>query len=233
MTRPVAVVTGARGVLGRSVVEHLAEEGYHVIAHSGRRDDTGKLPAALVLSGDLGDPQACERIRARVDRVDLLVNNAASQEVAETASLGTEQWRAMLDATFLSAVHLTSALLDAMPAGAAVVNVSSVEASSAFPRHAHYAAAKAALESYTRSLALDLGPRGIRVNAVAPGLIDRPGLAEDWPEGHAWWARSSPLGRPVVAAEVASAVIFLARATGISGVVLPVDGGWSASARLG
>lgn len=228
----VAVVTGARGVLGRAVIGRLAGEGYRVIAHS-RSQLEGDLPAALTLSGDLSDASTCDRIRSAVDRVDLLVNNAASQQVAETASLGPDDWRDMMQATFLSAVQLTSALVDAMPEGASVVNVSSVEASSAFPRHAHYAAAKAALESYTRSLSLDLAGRGIRANAVAPGLIDRPGLAEEWPEGHAWWVSASPLARPVRADEVAEAIAFLARASGISGVVLPVDAGWSASARLG
>jgi 3-oxoacyl-[acyl-carrier protein] reductase len=139
----------------------------------------------------------------------------------------------MLDSTFLSAVQLTMALRPVMSAGASIVNVSSIEAQAAFPRHAHYAAAKAALESFTRSSALDWAAAGIRVNAVAPGLVDRPGLADDWPEGWAWWQRACPLGRPILPAEVADAVAFLAGAGGVSGVVLPVDGGWSASARLG
>jgi NAD(P)-dependent dehydrogenase (short-subunit alcohol dehydrogenase family) len=80
---------------------------------------------------------------------------------------------------------------------------------------------------------MEWGAAGVRVNAVAPGLIDRPGLDLDWPEGVAWWRRTSPLGRPVTPDEVADAVLFLADASGVAGVVLPVDGGWSASGRLG
>lgn len=231
MSRRVAVVTGARGVIGRATVARLVEDGFKVVAHS--RDAVADLPSGVVsLSGDLADPAMAQCVAESVECVDLLVNNAASQVVGPLNALSSTSWADMLGATFLSAVNLSMALHPLMPAGASVVNVSSIEARSAFPNHAHYAAAKAALESFTRSTALEWAPAGIRVNAVAPGLVDRPGLAEDWPEGWDWWARTCPLGRPVLAAEVADAVSFLASATGVSGVVLPVDGGWSASARL-
>ena len=139
----------------------------------------------------------------------------------------------MIGATLMSAVNLAQAAHSTMGPGASIINISSVEATSPFPRHAHYAAAKAALESFTRSAAMEWGAAGVRVNAVAPGLIDRPGLDLDWPEGVAWWRRTSPLGRPVTPDEVADAVLFLADASGVAGVVLPVDGGWSASVQLG
>ena len=232
MSRQVAVVTGARGVVGRAVIARLIDDGYAVVAHS--RETVVDLPAGVVgLTGDLAHPGTAERVRASVKRVDLLVNNAASQVTGALDELTGSDWADMLGATFLSAVQLTMALRPVMSAGASVVNVSSIEAQAAFPRHAHYAAAKAALEAFTRSSALDWAAAGIRVNAVAPGLVDRPGLADDWPEGWAWWQRTCPLGRPILPAEVADAVAFLAGATGVSGVVLPVDGGWSASARLG
>ena len=232
MSRQVAVVTGARGVVGQAIVARLVDEGYAVVAHS--RGAVLDLPAGVVsLTGDLAHPEAAERVRESVERVDLLVNNAASQVTGTLDELTGSEWAEMLGATFLSAVHLTTALRPAMAAGTSVVNVSSIEAQSAFPRHAHYAAAKAALESFTRSSALEWAPAGIRINAVAPGLVDRPGLADDWPEGWSWWQQTCPLGRPILPAEVADAVAFLAGAGGVSGVVLPVDGGWSASARLG
>jgi NAD(P)-dependent dehydrogenase (short-subunit alcohol dehydrogenase family) len=202
------------------------------VAHS--REAVVDLPEGVVsLTGDLAHPEAAERVRESVERVDLLVNNAASQVTGALDELTGSDWAEMLGSTFLSAVQLTMALRPVMSAGASIVNVSSIEAQAAFPRHAHYAAAKAALESFTRSSALDWAAAGIRVNAVAPGLVDRPGLADDWPEGWAWWQRACPLGRPILPAEVADAVAFLAGAGGVSGVVLPVDGGWSASARLG
>jgi NAD(P)-dependent dehydrogenase (short-subunit alcohol dehydrogenase family) len=232
MSRQVAVVTGARGVVGRAVIARLIDDGYAVVTHS--REAVVDLPEGVVsLTGDLAHPEAAERVRESVERVDLLVNNAASQVTGALDELTESDWAEMLGATFLSAVQLTMALRPVMAEGASVVNVSSIEAQAAFPRHAHYAAAKAALESFTRSSALEWAPAGVRVNAVAPGLVDRPGLADDWPEGWSWWQRSCPLGRPILPAEVADAVVFLAGASGVSGVVLPVDGGWSASARLG
>lgn len=231
MSHRVAVVTGVRGGIGRAVIAQLVDRGYSVVAHS-REAVVDLPPDVMSVSGDLADPEVAERAGQSVDRVDLLVNNAASQVVGPLDTLTSSSWADMLGATFLSAVNLATALRPLMSAGASVVNVTSIEAGSAFPHHAHYAAAKAALESFTRSAALEWAPAGIRVNAVAPGLVDRPGLAEDWPEGWEWWQRTCPLGRPIHPVEVADAVCFLAAATGISGVVLPVDGGWSASARL-
>ena len=228
----VALVTGARGVVGRALIARLADEGFDVIAHS--RGEIGEPPAgALLLTGDLSDPAEARRVRDAVDRVDLLVNNAASQVVGGLDALAPADWTDMLGSTLLSAVQLSSVLRPVMPPGSSIVNVTSIEAGAAFPRHAHYAAAKAALESFTRSAALEWAADGIRVNAVAPGLIDRPGLAQEWPEGVEWWVRTCPLGRTIEPGEVADAVVLLASSTGVSGVVLPVDGGWSASARLG
>lgn len=227
MSRRVAVVTGARGVVGRACVDRLARDGYDVLAHSRE-----PIPGIDSLSGDLSDPAAAAAVRDRVDRVDLLVNNAASQITGGLDDLAPSDWAEMLGATLLSAVHLATHLRPVMAAGASVVNVSSIEAGAAFPHHAHYAAAKSALESFTRSAAVEWAPAGIRVNAVAPGLVDRPGLAQEWPEGVDWWQRTCPLGRTIRPDEVADAVAFLAVSSGVSGVVLPVDGGWSASARL-
>lgn len=230
MSDRVAVVTGARGVVGRAIIAGLAAQGYDVIGHS--REDMPDVDGATILSGDLADPATSTQIADYVGRVHLLVNNAASQVTGRLDDLGSTSWADMLGATLMSAVQLSTALRPAMPAGSSIVNVSSIEAAAAFPHHAHYAAAKAALESFTRSAALEWAAEGIRVNAVAPGLVDRPGLAEEWPEGWHWWRRTCPLGRAILPDEVADAVTWLAAATGVSGVVVPVDGGWSASARV-
>lgn len=231
MSRPLALVTGARGGIGRAIIDRLSLAGYDVIAHS-RSPLIDVTPAVRLLAGDLSDPDVARAVASQCGSVDLLVNNAADQSVAPLDDLSAADWIAMLGATFLSAVHLTSALRPNFSPGASVVNVSSIEAQAAFPRHGHYAAAKAALESFTRTAALEWAPDGVRVNAVSPGLVDRPGLAQDWPEGWEWWVRTCPAGRAIQPAEVADAVAFLAAATGVTGVVLPVDGGWSASSRL-
>ena len=222
MADRVALVTGASGNLGAAIVEQLALEGCAVGVHY-RSNHPRELEQLLTDRG----------VRHVLVPIDIVIDNAADQSVGRLDGLTSADWDRMMQATFLSAVHVTTRAVETMPDGGSIVTVSSVEALAAFPSHAHYAAAKAALVSYTRSLALELAPRRIRANTVAAGLIEREGLAQRWPQGHTWWTESAPLGRPVTAQEVAAAVAFLAseNAAGISGALLPVDGGWSASAR--
>ncbi|MDA2988711.1 MAG: SDR family oxidoreductase [Actinomycetota bacterium] len=245
--RKVVLITGASRNLGAAIARGCAKDGWNVAVHYRRaREQAETLTAglrsqgteAIAVQADLADDATSAQrvINEVVDhfgRLDGLVNNAADQTTAPLGDLTDDDWQRMLQANVIATTRLVRAALGALAPGGSVVNVSSVEASSAFPNHAHYAAAKAGLESFTRSLALELGPKGMRANAVAPGLIEREGLEAAWPEGHAWWSSVAPNGRPVTADEVAAAVAFLVgdQASGINGVVLPVDGGWSASAR--
>jgi NAD(P)-dependent dehydrogenase (short-subunit alcohol dehydrogenase family) len=107
------------------------------------------------------------------------------------------------------------------------VNVASIEGLRPAPEHSHYVAAKSGVLAYTRSAALELGPHGIRVNAVSPGLIWREGIEEAWPEGVASFRSRAPLGRLGRPEEVAEACLFLSspRASFITGANLVVDGG--------
>lgn len=244
MRRRVALVTGASGNLGAAIVQRLADDGCDVAVHYRSSHPEALLEHLtargirhLSVQADLVDAPSAYAMVDHVVRdlgpIDVLVDNAADQSVSALDQLSPDDWEEMLRATFLSAVHVTTRATETMPSGGSIVTVSSVEALTAFPAHGHYAAAKAALVSYTRSLALELAPRGIRANTVAAGLIERAGLAQSWPQGHVWWTSTAPLARPVTAAEVAHAVGFLASdaASGITGSLLPVDGGWLASAR--
>jgi NAD(P)-dependent dehydrogenase (short-subunit alcohol dehydrogenase family) len=107
------------------------------------------------------------------------------------------------------------------------VNVASIEGLKPAPAHSHYVAAKSGVLAYTRSAALELGPHGIRVNAVSPGLIWREGIEEAWPEGVASFRSRAPLGRLGRPEEIAEACLFLAspRASFVTGANLVVDGG--------
>lgn len=226
----VVLVTGSSGGLGRALMRAFAAD---ILIGQSRSADRGDVAGDLTLAADVD--RIVRKIVAEHGRIDVLVNNAADQMIGEPGPHDATRWAAMLDATLLAVVRLSQACVPHMPGGSAIVNVSSVESSLAFPDRGPYAGAKAGLEAFTRSLAVDLGPLRIRANAVAPGLIERDGLSAAWPEGHRAWTQQTPRGSIVSADEVAAAVHFLAgpEASGITGAVLPVDAGWSASARLG
>jgi NAD(P)-dependent dehydrogenase (short-subunit alcohol dehydrogenase family) len=111
--------------------------------------------------------------------------------------------------------------------GGAVVNIGSIEGLRPAPAHAHYGASKAALSHLTRAAALDLGPHGIRVNLVMPGLIWSPSLEAEWPDGVQRWLQAAPLGRLGRPEDVANACLYLASdaAAFVTGAELAVDGG--------
>ena len=124
---------------------------------------------------------------------------------------------------------IVKACLKIFKPGNAIVNITSVEAQFPFPNHSLYASSKAALTRYTELAAIELAALGVRCNAVAPGLIERDGLAQSWPEGLIKWNEKSPFKRPVTSLEVAKTVLFLLsnEASGITGISVIVDGGCS------
>lgn len=248
----VALVTGGTGGLGLVIARHLAGAGAAVAVH-GR--DQGGIDAVVTalraeghraagFSADLtqGAP-ACarlaQRVAAELGPISVLVNNAADQSLTPLDDGAGEAWRRVFEVNILAVAELSRVVavpVSAEPSGGVaggvrIVQIGSVEGLAPFPGHAAYAASKAALLSITASLATELAPT--RVNAVLPGLIERAGLAEQWPTGYDWWCSTAPLGRPVLAEEVAAAVLFLAshESSGITGASLVVDGGWSSSAR--
>lgn len=242
-----ALVTGATGGLGHAVAGALADAGLAVaLQHRGspdaaealRADLTARGVRAAVVRADLAVTDvegACSRllddVAAALDEPDVVVLSAGAQDLTAWEELDGPAWDAMYASTLRhTAVLLRQAAARMRPDSApAIVVVGSVEGLRAAPGHGSYAVFKAAVHHLVGAAAQELGPRGIRVVGVAPGLIDRPGLAEQWPQGHARWSAAAALGRPVTAAEVAATIAFLAApaASGITGVVVPVDAGWS------
>lgn len=219
------LVTGASGWIGEGIALALIAEGATVICHH-----RSQLPQSLEgqpeVRGDLTKVSDIERITAEVAKefasIDGLVNNAAAQPVSPFLKTTEDEYDLVMAAGLKSAFFLTQRLAPFMPGGS-VVNIASIEAEYTPPGHAHYGAAKAGLLSLTRTLAVEIAP--VRVNAVLPGLIDRPGLAQDWPEGVARWLERAPSGRLGTREEVAAAVTYLLGAQGVTGASLRVDGG--------
>lgn len=234
------LVTGASGHLGSAIARRLAEAGATVIVHANRnagraRDLGGQLDRGRVVVGDLTDPDVVAALFGDI-QPDLVVNNAAIQPVTPLSQLGEADWRAVqqtnLDAVF-SVTQAAARQWRAAGRPGAIVNIASIEGLDPATGHAHYASGKAGLLMFTRAAALEYGPDGIRVNAVSPGLIDREGLASEWPEGVGRWRERAPLGRLGVPNDVADAVLFLSSpaARWITGANLVVDGGMTAQSR--
>ena len=244
----VVLITGAGAGLGAVLARSFAAEGAVVVAHGRTIHSTAGVVAeieagggrATTVAGDLGGGEdvltgIVEEVQDRLGPVSVLVNNAADQRRTSLSEPGLDAWRQQFEVNLLAVAALTGLVCTRAPdrSQVSVVNVSSVEGLAPFPDHAAYAASKAAVISLTASAAGEFAPA--RVNAIAAGLIDRPGLAEAWPSGHRWWGSVAPAGRPVTAQEVASVAVFLASpaASGVTGATIPVDGGWSSSPRTG
>ena len=244
-----ALVTGASGNIGRGIARRLAEAGADVVVHyfrdeAGARRTADEITAADgkadVVRADLSSEEAAcrlfDELSAGNRAITCVVNNAAAQPVQPLPEMTGQAWRDMPAATLDSAFHVSQAAAGYLRKNrlpGSVVNIASIEGTDPAVGHAHYASSKAGLLMLTRACALEYGEDGIRFNAVSPGLIDREGLTESWPDGVRRWLDKAPLRRMVDAMDVSDAVLFLLSpaARWISGANLVVDGGMSAVSR--
>ena len=243
-----ALITGAGGGIGRGIALRFAQEGAAVALHCRTAVDAARALAAdirardtgaraVVLPGaDLTDEDACRRLVAEAaewggGRLDALVNNAGVQPVRELPGMSAADWRTVVDTNLTSVFACTQAAAEVMREhGGTITHIASVEARMPAPGHAHYSAAKAAVVMHARAAAQEYGPYSIRVNTVSPGLIDRDGLAQAWPDGVRRWREAVAVGRLGRPEDVGDACVFLASplASWITGHDLVVDGGVSA-----
>lgn len=246
----VALITGAADGIGAATAELFAEEGAAVVL--GDLDEAGAAAIrrrileaggrAIVVAADISKPADAEALTAAAasafGRLDILVNNAATF-VLEGIDATPAAWHRSLDVNVIGTAMVTRAAVEliAQSGGGAIVNLASISAFVAQPQFVTYSATKAAILQMTRNLALDLAPRGIRVNCVCPGTIltraSRDHMERTGTTLEQFLAAEAPkhlLNRVGQPREVAYAILFLAsdEASFITGTHLMVDGGYTA-----
>ncbi|GAA2090071.1 MULTISPECIES: SDR family oxidoreductase [Brevibacterium] len=239
-----ALITGADSGIGAAIAIAFAREGADVAlsylpAEEADAEDIRKVVEgagrkAFLFPGDLSDPVYCEElVRGAVRELgglDALVNNAGRQiAVEDLADLGDEQWQHTFDTNIRAIYRVTRAALPHLEAGSTIVSTTSVQAYQPSPHLLDYASTKAAINTFTKGLAQQLAPRGIRVNAVAPGPIWTPLQVSDGQPKEALphFGKNTPLGRAGQPTELAPAYVFLTspESSYVLGETLHVNGG--------
>lgn len=233
--RETAFVTGAARGIGRAIVERLAGEGYRVCAVD-RLDAVRDLAASLAAAGrdveahvrDIRDRAAIAALLESCAPLDVIVNNAAVTSTFPFDQLDEDHFREMFEVNVLAAFVVAQEGARRMRNGGRIVNIASRSFAGA-PQMAHYVASKTAVVGLTRAMAIDLSPRDIRVNAVAPGVVDTDMLHYMTPERQQAMLGLQLLGRIGQPDDIARAVSFLASRDNryMTGHVLVVDGGRS------
>ncbi len=244
LTDKVAVVTGASKGIGASIARHLAAEGAAVVVnYASSKTGADRVVSEITTTGgkaiavqaDMAKKTDIEQLFAETKkafgRLDILVNNAGIYEFSPLENVTEEFFHKQFDLNVLGLILATQAaarLFDS--AGGSVINISSVVSTLGFPNASVYSATKGAVDAITRSLAKELGPRGIRVNAINPGMVDTEGtqsagIAES--EMRKQVEAQTPLGRIGRPQDIAGAAVFLASpdSSWITGETLVISGG--------
>jgi NAD(P)-dependent dehydrogenase (short-subunit alcohol dehydrogenase family) len=238
-----ALITGGDSGIGRAVAIAFAREGADVaIVHLPEEQEDADSTVSLVreagrtavsIPGDVQDEQFCtsavDRALEELGGIDILVLNAAYQKNRDgIETIETAEFDRVFRTNLYSMMWITGALVPRLEPGASIISTTSIQAFNPSPGLIDYAMTKAAQVAFTKALAEELGPKGIRVNAVAPGPIWTPLIpATSWPDKLPTFGQDTPLGRAGQPAELAAAYVLLASddASYISGAILPVTGG--------
>ena len=244
----IALVTGGGRGIGRGIVDRFLEEGAQVAIVQRRSldDALAAHPRVAHVTADLSDPSAIatavEQVVERFGGIDVLVNNAGIMFERSVSEIRLDEWDLMMAVNLRTPLFLAQAVVPSMRerGGGSIVTIGSIEGIAANPQHAAYCASKAGVHGLTRAMAVDLGPDGIRCNAIAPGWIASdlsetylesqpdPAAARDAPN------RLHPVGRVGRPTDVGDLAVYLAsdRSGFLTGEVVVLDGGRTAKLPL-
>lgn len=235
----IALITGAAGGIGVVLAELLANSGASVVLADLDQDAIDESAKRLRAQGyeafaiqvDVADANSLDaliaQVRGRYGKIDFLVPSAGIYPESSVAEMPDDQWRLVQSINLEGVFLLIKRAIPLMSAGSAIVNLTSVAGHRGSQNHGHYAASKGGLIALTRTLALELGPQQIRVNAVSPGIIDTAMTAEARASHGEQWVAATPLGRDGTAQEVADVIAFLLSdaANFVHGEVVHANGG--------
>lgn len=246
LTNKKAVVTGASRGIGRGIALALAKQGADVVVnYNSKAEEAEKVVAeikamgrdAFAIQADVSQlvqvAKMFEEVKTKWGKLDILANNAGILSYGEFGKITEEQWDRLLDVNLKGQFLCAQEALKLMSAGAKIINISSVSSGGVgigFPQLTHYSASKGGVIGMTENMALELGPKGINVNAIAPGGIETDmsrGVMDNEQAKKAFLARV-PKGRMGQPQDIGAVAAFLAsdEADYVTGVTLYVDGGW-------
>ena len=234
MSRKKVLITGGARGIGEALTRAFAQADYAVYIHCGKsvaeaEELCAELPEAYFLSADLALPESVDAVARFCPDPDVLINNAGVSLTGLFDKIAPKAARKMYEINLFAPVMLTRALLPAMLSrGGCIINISSVFGETGGSCEVDYSAAKAGIIGFTKALAKEVGPAGVRVNCICPGVIDTDMNSELSFDDVAALSDDIPLMRFGDAEEVAGAAVFLASeaASYITGAVIDINGGW-------
>jgi NAD(P)-dependent dehydrogenase (short-subunit alcohol dehydrogenase family) len=235
-----AIVTGGRQGIGKGIVLALAKEGCNVVVSDIVEEDCEKVVAEIEKAGVQGLAVKCDvskkeevdnlikKTIEKFGKLDILINNAGIYPFKPFMEMKESDWDKVMDVNLKSVFLCSQAATKEMKNGGKIVDISSIASVIGFEGLVHYCASKGGVNAMIRALALELAPKKINVNVVAPGAIDTPGAASS-EEQKKQTIIAIPLARMGTPEDIANAVVFLAseKADYITGQVIIVDGGWT------